>query len=135
MTAATIALQEASVAQQCKLLHLPAVGGQFVALAEQAVRERQTHVGYLEALLATELEERERHAIARRLKEAHLPRVKTLDEFDFSQAPHDAPRVRLNRRAYSVPNRSVQRRMASCETSIPLASINSETSRRLTPTR
>jgi DNA replication protein DnaC len=39
-------------------------------------------------LLATELEERERHAIARRLKEAHLPRVKTLDEFDFSQAPH-----------------------------------------------
>jgi DNA replication protein DnaC len=76
------------VTQQCKLLHLPAVGGQFVALAEQAVRERQTHVGYLEALLATELEERERHAIARRLKEAHLPRVKTLDEFDFSQAPH-----------------------------------------------
>jgi DNA replication protein DnaC len=88
MTPATLALQQASVAQQCKLLHLPAVGGQFVALAEQAVRERQTHVGYLEALLATELEERERHTIARRLKDAHLPRVKTLDEFDFSQAPH-----------------------------------------------
>jgi len=33
------------------------------------------------------------------------------------------PRVHLSRRAYSVPNRSVQRRMASCETSIPRAGI------------
>jgi DNA replication protein DnaC len=44
------------------------------------------HRAYLEALLAAEVDERERHAIARRLKDAHLPRVKTLDEFDFSQA-------------------------------------------------
>ena len=60
-------------------------------LAEQAERERQPYLGYLEALLAAELEERERHAIARRLKDAHLPRVKTLDEFDFSQAPMVSP--------------------------------------------
>ena len=33
------------------------------------------------------------------------------------------PRVHLSRRAYSVPNRNVQRRMASCETSIPRAGI------------
>jgi DNA replication protein DnaC len=59
------------------------------------VRERNTHVGYLEALLSAELEERERHAIARRLKDARLPRLKTLDEFDFGQAPHiPASRVR-----------------------------------------
>jgi len=95
MSATTVALQHAAVTQQCKALHLPAVGGQFGPLAEQAVRERQTHVGYLEALLATELEERERHAIARRLRDARLPRLKTLDEFDFSQAPHiPASRVR-----------------------------------------
>jgi DNA replication protein DnaC len=61
-------------------------GGQCRALAAQAVRERHTHLAYLEALLAAEVDERERHAIARRLKDAHLPRVKTLDEFDFSQA-------------------------------------------------
>ena len=35
----------------------------------------------------------------------------------------------------SAPNRRVQRRIASWETSIPRASINSETSRRLTPKR
>ena len=95
MTAASAALQHATVAQQCKALHLPAIGSQFASVAEQAIRERQTHVGYLEALLAAELEERERHAITRRLKDAHLPRLKTLDEFDFHQAPHiPASRVR-----------------------------------------
>jgi DNA replication protein DnaC len=45
------------------------------------------YLRYLEALLAVELEERERNTIARRIKEAHLPRTKTLDEFDFSKAP------------------------------------------------
>ena len=80
-------LKQATILQHCKVLHLPTVGGQCGPLAEQAVRERHTHLGYLEALLAAEVDERERHAIARRLKDAHLPRVKTLDEFDFSQAP------------------------------------------------
>jgi len=95
MSAPTAALQHATVAQQCKMLHLPAIGSQFGSVAEQAVRERQSHVGYLEALLAAELEERERHAIARRLKDARLPRLKTLDEFDFHQAPHlPASRIR-----------------------------------------
>jgi len=89
------ALEQATVTQQCKMLHLPAVGGAFVRLAEEAARERRTHIGYLEALLATELEERERHAVARRLKDAHLPMVKTLDEFDFRQAPQlPAARIR-----------------------------------------
>jgi len=40
------------------------------------------------------VEEREQHAVARRLKEAHLPTLKTLDEFDFRQAPH-LPAARL----------------------------------------
>ncbi len=44
-------------------------------------------LSYLEALLTAELEERERNTIARRIKEARLPRMKTLDEFDFSKAP------------------------------------------------
>jgi len=84
-------LRESAVRQQCKALSLPAIAGQCVRLAEQAERERQPYLGYLEVLLAAELEERERNAIARRLKEAHLPRVKTLDEFDFAQAPAVSP--------------------------------------------
>jgi DNA replication protein DnaC len=84
---APLALHEATIRQHCKVLHLPTVADQCGPLAVQAVHEGHTHLGYLDALLAAEVDERERHTIARRLKEAHLPRLKTLDEFDFSQAP------------------------------------------------
>ena len=84
-------LREAVVAQQCQALHLPTIAGQCGRLATQAERERQPYLGYLEALLGAELEDRERRAIERRIKDAHLPRVKTLEEFDFSQAPAVSP--------------------------------------------
>jgi DNA replication protein DnaC len=80
-------LEKAAVEQQCRVLRLPAVAEQCAPLAEEAVKQRQTYLRYLEALLAVELEERERNTIARRIKDAHLPRTKTLDEFDFSKAP------------------------------------------------
>jgi DNA replication protein DnaC len=85
MSTHAVTLEIATIGQQCKVLHLPAVAAQCAQLAEQAVRERRTHLGYLEALLQAELEEREQRMIARRLREAHLPRMKTLDEFDFAR--------------------------------------------------
>ena len=84
-------LREAVVAEQCQALHLPTVAAQCGRLAAQAERERRPYLGYLEALLAAELEDRERRAVERRLREAHLPRVKTLDDFDFAQAPLVSP--------------------------------------------
>ena len=83
-----LALEEATIRQQCKHLRMPTIGAQYRRMAEEAVREKQTHVRYLEVLLAAELEERERRVVERRLREAHLPRTKTLEEFDFSRAPH-----------------------------------------------
>lgn len=80
-----LALQ--SVQQQCRLLRLPAVADQCGPLAQTAERGRQPYLGYLETLLAAELEEREHRTIANRIRDAHFPRVKTLEEFDFSQAP------------------------------------------------
>src|SRR5580698_8657671 len=82
---ASVPLEEATIKQQCKVLRMPAVAAQYASLAEQAIRERQTHAGYLEALLAAEIEERERNTVERRIKDAHLPRVKTLEEFDSTQ--------------------------------------------------
>ena len=84
MSGAACALQEQVVRQHCKALRLPAVGSGFARLAEAAAREGQSHVGYLEALLAAEMEGRESRAVARLLHEARLPRLKTLDEFDRS---------------------------------------------------
>ena len=34
-----------------------------------------------------EVEERDRNAVARRIKEAHFPKMKTLEDFAFSDAP------------------------------------------------
>ena len=87
MSGQLVSLQDATIKQHCKMLRMPTIASQFSTLAEQAVREKQTHTGYLEALLNAETEERERNTIDRRIKEAHLPRVKTLEEFDYTQAP------------------------------------------------
>jgi len=80
-------LQATTIQQQCKALRIPAIGSQFVRLAEQALREKQGHLDYLEALLGAEVEERERNTVERRLRDARLPRMKTLEEFDFSKSP------------------------------------------------
>ena len=87
MSAQSTGLEAATIEQQCKLLHLPTVAGQCAQLAEEAVRERRTHLGFLEVLLQAELEDREQRLVERRIREAHLPRMKTLEEFDFAQCP------------------------------------------------
>ena len=81
-------LEQASIRQYCKAVRVPAIAANFVTMAEEAMRDNHSHVRYLEALLALECEERDRHAIQNRLRDAQLPRMKTLEEFDFGQAPH-----------------------------------------------
>ena len=81
-------LREESIRQYCRLLRLPTVGAQFARMAEEALKERYSPVRYLEALLGAEVEEREHNAVTRRMFEARMPRVKTLEEFDFGQTPH-----------------------------------------------
>jgi DNA replication protein DnaC len=93
------ALQESVVRHHCKTLCLPTIGGQCVSVAQQAERERHSYLGYLDALLVAELEERERNTVSRRIREARLPRLKTLEEFDFAQAPQVSP-TRIQELAY-----------------------------------
>lgn len=87
MSVSLVSLQESAIKQHCRGLRLPTIAGQCVRVAEQAQREQQGYLGYLDWLLQAELEEREQKTIARRIKEAHLPKVKTLAEFDFTQSP------------------------------------------------
>jgi len=86
MSDAIHSLEVATIREHCKPLRLPAIAEGCERLAEEAIRERHTHLQYLDALLEAELEERRVRAVSRRLQEAHLPRVKTLEEFDFTQA-------------------------------------------------
>lgn len=88
-------LQESTIAEYARELRLPTLGGQFRSLAEQAAKQGQSHLSYLETLLELEVEERTRNAISRRIVEAHFPKVKTLEEFEFEKAPQvSAARIR-----------------------------------------
>jgi DNA replication protein DnaC len=74
---------------------LPTIAAQCQRLAKDAVQQQQPYLTYLAELLSAEVDERERHTIERRIKEARLPRIKTLEDFDFSAAPLvSAPQIR-----------------------------------------
>jgi DNA replication protein DnaC len=60
-----------------------------VHIGSRTSAQRETnHLSYLEVLLGMEVEERERNTVARRIKDAHFPKVKTLEEFVFCHTPH-----------------------------------------------
>jgi DNA replication protein DnaC len=88
VSASKAKLEEVAIKESCKRLHLPTIAGQCIRLAEQAAKEKQSHLIYLDALLEAEVKERERNVVKRRLKEAHFPKVKSLEEFDFEVASH-----------------------------------------------
>jgi len=85
MTSNTItvdAAAQASIGAAAKELHLPTVRAEALRLAEIAVRERQTHLGYLAEVLAAEVDDRSDRRRTRRINEAHFPRVKRLADFN-----------------------------------------------------
>src|SRR5438309_8480838 len=88
MSAATVPVQQATIRQYAKRLQLVTMAGQFATVADQAIKEKQSHLSYLEVLLGMEVEERERNTVVRRIKDAHFPKVKTLEGFAFCDAPH-----------------------------------------------
>jgi IstB-like ATP binding protein len=108
----TQALEHASVKQYCKALRVPMIGAHFVQLAEQAIKEQHSHIGYLEALLTMESEERDRHAIQQRLRDAKLPRLKTLEERHRQDALGDWP---VRGRMPAETASAIHYRCESCE--------------------
>ena len=47
MSNAMAQLQEATIKAHCKVLRMPMIAAQFGTLAEQAIREKKSHIGYL----------------------------------------------------------------------------------------
>lgn len=79
----------------CREMKLPTVARECEPQAEQVRRAGDDPLLLVHGLLAAEHEERARRRMARRLKEAHFPQVKTIDGFDFRRNPTLAePRVR-----------------------------------------
>ena len=82
-SAATEALIEAHAAE----LKLPTVRRRFREFAADAVREQQTPIAYLAALLDAEHQERAERRERRRLIDARFPVIKHLEDFRFADNP------------------------------------------------
>ena len=82
-TAALEALIEAHAIE----LKLPTVRRRFKTMAAEALREQQTPVAYLAALLEAEMAERAERREKRRLIDARFPQIKRLEDFRFADNP------------------------------------------------
>jgi DNA replication protein DnaC len=79
---------EAAIRVACRELHLPTIAAEAPRIADDATRERLTHRGFLAEVLAAEVDERAQRRKARRLLEAHFPRMKRLEDFDTTATPN-----------------------------------------------
>ena len=84
MSKASDTAAEASIGASTRELRLPVVRNEAVRLAEAALRERFSHLGYLAEVLCLEVDERAEHRRARRVIEARFPRLKRLSDFDVT---------------------------------------------------
>jgi DNA replication protein DnaC len=78
---------EAAIRVACRELHLPTIAAEAPRIADDATRERLTHRSFLAEVLAAEVDERANRRRARRLLEAHFPRMKRLEDFDTAATP------------------------------------------------
>src|SRR5436305_890323 len=74
---------EALIEAHATELKLPTVKRRFRQMAAEAVREQQTPVAYLAALLEAEMAERAERREKRRLIDARFPIIKRLEEVRF----------------------------------------------------
>lgn len=86
MSASEAAL-EAQIRSACRSLRLPTVAARATTIAAEAAHAGEGHLGFLAALLETELEERTERRHQRLVAEAHFPRLKRLEDFRFEDAP------------------------------------------------
>jgi DNA replication protein DnaC len=76
-------------------LGIPLRGGDLDAALSRAERERQSHLEFLESLIAQEAGERPRRRLERRIREAHFPEVRTLENFDWAFNAKAIDRVQI----------------------------------------
>ena len=70
---------------------MPTVRDQAARLAELAARDHAIYLAYLAEVLAAELDDRSARRRARRIAEAHFPRIKRLADFSTDAVPAITP--------------------------------------------
>lgn len=91
MTARSDAAAQAAIGAAARELHLPTIRDEATRLADIAVRERQTHLGYLAEVLTAEVDDRADRRRARRITDAKFPRLKRLADFNVDAVPGITP--------------------------------------------
>jgi DNA replication protein DnaC len=91
MSTRTDAAAAAAIGAAARELHLPTVREEAARLADIALRERQSHLGFLAEVLAAEVDERIDRRRTRRIAEAKFPRLKRLAEYNTDLVPSIAP--------------------------------------------
>ena len=74
----------ATLQAQLAALHLAFVGEHYQGFATEAAAQQRSYIDYLARLIEGEAHRREQRSIERRLKEAHFPVPKTLEQFQWS---------------------------------------------------
>ena len=85
MSGLTDSAAQATIAAACRTLGLPSVAAEAERLAQQAEWERHSYRAYLATVLAVEVDDRTTRRVARRISEAHFPRLKRLADCDCGE--------------------------------------------------
>lgn len=70
-----------------RVLKVPTIGRSWEELAEQARDENWSHEEYLAAVLQRQVADRESAGTTMRIRTAHFPQVKTLEDFNLDHLP------------------------------------------------
>lgn len=71
-----------------KLCRLSGIGDHYDRIVSEANKRGWTYDSFLETILDQEIATRENSRFQRLLKQARFPTLKTIEQFDFSQAPY-----------------------------------------------
>ena len=77
------AIREAVLTEHLRTLKLPGAAREYEALSRQARDGGWAYEEFLRCILEAELRSRQEQTAAHRLREAHLPDIKTLDQLDW----------------------------------------------------
>jgi DNA replication protein DnaC len=87
-------LQHQRIEALCAQMKFAALHAEWPALAQQAAQEQASYADFLERALQAETRARHERKVATLLKLATMPGVKTLDQFDWKEAP-GAPKAQI----------------------------------------
>ena len=73
-----------TIESNLQYLKLGYVKENYISMSDKAAKENWSYIQYLESLLEGEMQSKLDRSIKRRIKEAHFPQIKTIDQFQWS---------------------------------------------------